>query len=223
MEKQFDLILTNRWKATLLVVVVLVLFLVGLAGAAALFKLAHWLGIGMALLLLAGLVFLPEIVARKFSAEYAVARFDDAGLTVEFGTPGSVRRIEFADMSSYHFDLNNDVHVQPSHGPALVIHLNPKIHPQGLGPLWNFRQHLDWAVADYQRRQPATQLISKRGFFVRPVATRWLLLGGALLAWQVGHIAYLPTASEGQWGMLVLTGLLWTGYALTWRHHRQEA
>ena len=223
MEKQFDLILTNRWKATLLIVGVLVLFLLGLAGAAALFDRAHWLGIGMALLLLAGLVFLPEIVARKFSTEHAVARFDDEGLTVDFGPHRPARRIEFADMASYHFDLNNDVHVQPRHGPALVLHLNPKIHPQGLGPLWELRQHLAWAVADYQRRQPAAQPIRRRGFFVRPAGTRGLLLGGVLLAWQAWQIRHLPTASEGQWGMLVLTGLLWTGYALTWRHHRQEA
>ncbi|WP_210521720.1 hypothetical protein [Hymenobacter terricola] len=62
-------------------------------------------------------------------------------------------------------------------GRALNLHLNYKLHPQGLRPLLEFQQHFQRAVADYQQGQqgqqgrPCQPLILELGFFSRPIAT----------------------------------------------------
>ncbi len=220
MQKQFNLILTNRWRTTLVVLATVVLFILGLFGAGLLFERWHWLGIGTALLVAGIIIFLPEILGRRFSTELVVVTIDDTGFTVQPELPSLPRRIAFADIDSYYFDLNNDFNVRPRHGAKLVLHLNAKIHPQGLAPLHAMGRHFEAAVAQYQQL-PTSQPIRRLSFFSRAVATFWLVVFAGLVAW-LGYRTKWPAASEGDWGVFILLGLSFAVYALQWYHARRE-
>lgn len=222
MQKQFNLILTNYWKSTLSAVASIGFFMLGLASDVLLINYFHLPGIGLVLfvLVLLGTVFLSEILARKFSVDSALVTIDDAGLSVQRGAASPPRRIAFADIDSYYFDLINDFHVQPRHGQKLKLHLNQRIHPQGLGPFMEMRQHFEYTVAKYQAL-PGVPPIRRLTFFSRPVGTFWLVACAGLVAW-LGWRAGQPQASEGDWGGFVLTGMGLVVYALLWHRARRK-
>lgn len=221
MEKQFNLTLTNRWKATGLALAFVAVTMLLLVGAATL--LAHWFwpGVLMGLAVIAGLVFLPEKIMRKLATDLAVVTIDEAGLTVQYAETAAPRRINFADVAAYYTDLNDDFNVRLHHGPKLTLHLNFKIHPQGWLPLLDMQRHFEAAVAEYHRQHPENLPIRKLSFFHRPLATVWLLAFAAFLSW-LGWRAWQPFASEGAWGGFLLAGLLFTIYALMWQHERRK-
>lgn len=219
MERQFNLTLTNRWKATGFVLATIIVFFVLVLLAA--WVLAHYLilgFVGMALAL-GGLIFMQEYVGRRVAFETAVATIDETGLTVCHNATGAVRHIRFADMASYSTD--DDFIVRPHVGDRLVLHHNFKMHPQGMEAKWAFRQHFQWAVADYQQRHPDQPPIRNLGFFSRPAATFWLAVFAAFVSW-LGWRAWQPFAGEGAWGGFLLAGLLFVIYALTWLHYRKQ-
>ncbi|MCI1189163.1 hypothetical protein MON38_17200 [Hymenobacter sp. DH14] len=221
MEKQFHLTLTNRWKATGLALAFVAATVLLLVGSATLLAHWFWLGVPMGLAVMAGLVFLPEIIMRKLATDFAVVTIDEAGLTVQYGERETSRRINFADIATYYTDLGDDFNVRLHHGPKLVLHLNHKIHPQGWMPLLAMQRHFEMAVAEYQRQRPENLPIRKLGFFNRPLATVWLVVFAVLVGW-LGWRAWQPFASEGAWGGFLLTGLLFTIYTLMWQHERRK-
>ncbi len=120
MEKQFNLILTNRWKAAGVVVGSIVLL--GLVAAVVIGTVGRYSpvvagvsGVG----LLVGWIFwfIPQ-AAHRFCAELAVAVLNEGGLTVHYQATGAVRHIGFADMASYSFAFNEDFTVRPRPQPA---------------------------------------------------------------------------------------------------------
>ena len=223
MERQFDVILTNRWKATGLVVSgtgLLVLVAAATIGTVERYSpvAAALLGIG----LLFGWIFwfIPR-AAQEFCTELATAILDEEGLTVHYPAKGTTRQIRFVDMASYSFPFNEGFTIRPYHGPSLNLHLNHRLHPQGLKPLGEFTQNFVRAVAGYQKRNPNQPLIPEIGFFSRPIATGILVLFAALLGWE-GWRTFQAVASKGEWGRLLFLGLLFSVYALAWRNHRKQ-
>jgi hypothetical protein len=192
-----------------------------LVGSAFLLERWFWLGVLMGLAVMAGLVFLPEIIMRRFATDLAVVTIDETSMTVQYGETAVPRRIQFADIATYYTDLNDDFNVQPRHGPKFTLHLNFKIHSQGWLPLQAMQRHFEAAVAEYQRQHPEHPPIRKLGFFNRSLATVWLVAFAALVSW-LGWRAWQPFASEGRWGGFLLTGLLFTIYALVWQHERRK-
>lgn len=221
MQRQFTLTLTKRWKAT--GVVVGGLALLGLVVAAV----ASTVGrcapvaslVGVIVLLFGWIFWLMPKAAQRFCAQLAVVTVDEEGLTVRYPATAAVRRIGFAAMASYSFAFGEDFTIRPQQGPALNLHLNHKLHPQGLEPLMEFDQYFQWAVADYQRRHPEQPPILRLGFFNHPLATVLLALFAYLLGW-LGWRLTKPAASEGEWGAFLLALLGVTLYALLWHHHR---
>lgn len=222
MPQQFDLILTNRWKSAVLILAIVVVSLPLMVGAIAVFSNYNRM-IGLLAILLAGatFVFLPERLAKRFSSQAAVAIIDDTGLIVQHESTDAVRRINFADMASYSTGINFDFTICPREGKRLKLHLNHKLHPQGLGPMLDMQQHFNWAVADYQRQHPDQPPIPNLGFFDRRGAVVLLVLFAGSIVW-LGWRAFQPFASEGVWGGFLFGGLLFTIYALVWQHHRSK-
>ncbi|UOQ96590.1 hypothetical protein MUN81_15240 [Hymenobacter sp. 5317J-9] len=218
-EKQFNLILTSRWRATLVAFAIVIAFVWLLVGALNVFSESKWLGSGSLIMVISGFVFLPEIIARKFSAKSAVVRIDAEGLSVHY-IPGISRRINFADMAYYYSDLNHDFNVQPHRGGKLILHLNAKLHPHGITPLAVMWQHFEKAVAIYQQQHPENSPIRKLGYFDRPLATFWLVIFAVILV-GFGWRAFQPFASEAAWGGFLLGCLGFSVYALLWRRHRK--
>ena len=108
MKRQFNLILTNRWKATGLVVCSV--GLLGLVAAATISTVERYSSVATALLcigLLFGWVFwfIPQ-AAQKFCTESATAILDEDGLTVYYPATGTTRQVRFVDMASYSFPFN---------------------------------------------------------------------------------------------------------------------
>lgn len=223
MNQQHSLTLTNPWKSTALVVGSL--GLLGLAVAADFGVVGPYsplaAGLGVAGLLFGWIFWFVPKMAPRYCAVAAEAVLDAEGLTVQYPTPAATRRIAFADMASYSVLRNEGLTVRPRQGDALKLHLNYKLHPQGLLPLLQFQQGFRAAVADYQRRNPTQPLIQELGFFRRPVATVVLGLSAALVGW-LGWRALRPFASEGAWGGFLLTSLLFAVYALLWWHYRSQ-
>lgn len=223
MEQQFTLTLTNRWKSTALVggsMALLLLAVAAVLGTVGRYSPAAAGVSGMGLL--AGWVFwfVPKVVARQ-CAEEAVAVLDAEGLAVHYPATGATRRIAFASMVSYSVLRNEGLVVRPRQAPALDLHLNHKLQPQGLLPLLQFQQGFRGAVADYQQRHPGQGRIRELGFFARPLAAAVLGLFGVLVGW-LGWRAVQPLATEGSWGGFLFVGLMFTVYALTWWHQRQQ-
>ena len=138
MEKQFNLTLTNRWKATVLVLGIVVVTLPMLVGILVVFERSKLLGSLLGVIGLAAFVILPERIAKYFGAEYATVVFNATGITVSYAATGEVRHLEFAEIVSYYAGLEFDFTIRPCRGRPLVFHLNRKLHPQGMGQLLAF-------------------------------------------------------------------------------------
>ena len=223
MERQFKLILTNRWKATGLVVGGI--GLLGLAAAAIVGTVERYSPVAAALLgigLLFGWVFwfIPQ-AAQKFCIELATAMLDEEGLTVHYPATETSRQVRFVDMASYNFPFNEGFTIRLRHGSVLNLHLNHRLQPRGMKPSGELKQHFVRAVASYQQRHPSQPLILEIGFFSRPIATVVLVLFAAMLGWE-GWQAFQAFASEGAWGRFLFLGLLFSIYALVWRNHRKQ-
>ena len=223
MKRQFNLILTNRWKAT--GVVVGGIGVLGIVAAAIVSTVDRYppmaaglLGVGLFI----GWVFwlIPQ-AAQKFCTELATAILDQEGLTVYYPATGTTRQVRFVDMASYSFPFNEGFTIRPHHGPSLNLRLNHRLHPQGLKPLGELTQHFLRAVASYQQRHPSQPLIPEIGFFSRPIAIVFLVLFAALLGWE-GWRVFQTSASEGTWVRFFFLGLLFSIYALVWRQHRKR-
>jgi hypothetical protein len=223
-QHQFTLTLTNRWKATGLVVGGIALL--GLVVAAVIGGLGRYSPAAAGLCsagLLAGWVFwLMPWAAQRYCAETAEAVLDEKGLTVAYPATGIVQHLAYADMASYSFAYNEDCTVRPHHGPALHLHLNHKLHPQGLGPLLAFQQQFQRAVASHQLRHPEQLPIRELGFLLRPVGTVLLVLFGAFVSWLGWRAWQQPMGSESTWGGFLLLALLFAIYALAWAHERRK-
>ena len=223
MQRQFNLMLTNRWKATGLVVSGI--GLLGLVVAATTSTVERYSPVAATLLIIGVLFgwvfwFIPR-AAQKFCSEAATAILDEEGLTVHYPATGTTRQVRFVDMASYRFPFNGGFAIRPHHGPALNLHLNHRLHPQGLKPLAEFTQHFVRAVASYQQRHPSQPHIPETGFFSRPIATIGLVLFAASLGWQGWQVCQ-TFASEGKWARFLFTGLLFIVYTLAWRRHRKQ-
>ena len=223
MAKQFNLTLTNRWKAAGLVVGGI--GLLGLVAAATIGTVERYSPVAAALfsigLLFSWIFWFIPRAAQKFCTELAAAILDEEGLTVHYPAKGTTRKVRFVDMASYSFPFNEGFTIRPHHGPALYLHLNHRLHPQGLKPLGELTQNFVRAVAGYQHRNPNQPFIPEIGFFSRPLATGVLVLFAALLGWE-GWRTFHAVASKGEWGRLLLLGLLFSVYALAWRNHRKQ-
>jgi hypothetical protein len=222
MPQQFDLILTNRWKSAVLVLAIAGTSIPLMVGALEVFfNYNHLLGVFAILLWGAAVVFLPERIAKRVSSQATTVIIDDSGITVQDGVTGAGRRIDFADMTSYSTGVNYDFTIRPRAGKYLQLHLNTKLHPQGLGPLLDMQQHFNWAVVDYQRQYPSQPVIPDLGFFGRWAAVFWLCFLAFLMVW-LGWRAFQPLADEGIWGGFLLSILGFALYTLLWWHHRTE-
>ena len=242
MEKQLNLILTNRWKATVLIVGIVVVTLLMLVGIITVFERSKLLGSLLGVIGVGAFALLPERVAKHFSAEHAIVAFDATGITVSYAASGDVRRLEFADVASYYAGLEFDFTIRPRRGEALVFHLNSKLHPRGMGPLVALQQHFDWAASRYNQTQlmappgempyhikhsgvvlplekPAAAPIRKLGFVSQPAGAFWFVVLAGLTVW-LGQRALQPNASEGAWGGFIFTGLVLGFYASIWWHER---
>ena len=244
MEKQLDLTLTNRWKATVLVLIIIGLTLPLLLGILTVFAHSKLWGSLLGVVGLAAFVLLPERMARYFSAEHATVAFDATGITVSYAANGKVRRLDFAEIVSYYSGLEFDFTINPRRGSPLMFHLNSKLHPQGMGPLVALRQHFDWAANHYNRAQlratpatmpqlagalpaafgpenPAAVPIRRLGFATQPAAAFWLVALAGLTVWM-GCRALQTNASEGTWGGFLFVGLGLIIYGAYWWHKRQN-
>ncbi|MBF9140997.1 hypothetical protein [Hymenobacter properus] len=221
MEQRFPLVLTNRWKATsfVLATIVVALATMGLIGfAAALYPLLGIVGLG---LWFAGLWVLPERLGKKVAYSLATATLDETGLTVCYETTGTVQHLAFADMVSYSTYFNSGLTIRPRRGRTLCLHLNSRLHPQGMGKMWALINAFESIVAAYQRQHPQQPQIANLGFLERPAGAFWLVVFATFVGW-LGWRAGQPLASEGTWGGFLFASLLLTIYALAWRHARMQ-
>lgn len=221
MKQRFCLVLTNRWKATgfVLATIVASLAVLGVVGFVAVhYPLPGIVGIG---LWFVAMWILPERLGKKVAYDLATATMDEEGLTICYDATGAVRRIEFANMVSYSTYYNTGLTVRQRQGRALSLHLNDKLHPQGRGKMWALVQAFENAVAVYQRQHPQQPQIPNLGFLERPAGAFWLAVFAAVVGW-LGWRAGQPLASEGTWGGFLFGGLLFTIYALAWRHARKQ-
>ena len=223
MKRQFNLVLTNRWRATGLVVGGI--GLLGLVAAAVIGTVERYSPVAAVLLgigLLFGWVFwfVPR-AARNFCTELATAIIDEDGLTVHYPATGTTRQVRFVDMASYSFPFNAGFTIRPQRDPAFHLHLNYRLHPQGLKPLGELTQYFVRAVASYQQRHPSQPIIPEVGFFSRPIATVLLIPFAALLGWE-GWLTFQTFTSEGTLGRFFFLGLLFAIYALVWWHNRKQ-
>ncbi|MDQ2794248.1 MAG: hypothetical protein M3Y12_09615 [Bacteroidota bacterium] len=124
-------------------------------------------------------------------------------------------------MVSYSFPFNEGFTRRLHHSPALKLHLNHRLHLQGLKPLNELTQHFVRAVASYQQRHPSQPIIPEIGFFSRPIATVVLVLFATLLGWE-GWRACQAIASKDALGRFFFLGLLFLIYILVWRRHRKQ-
>ncbi|MCC3152108.1 hypothetical protein Q3A66_09025 [Hymenobacter sp. BT770] len=222
MERQITLTLTNRWKATLLALGMVVVIFISMIGVALLVNRNLVLGAGGGVLFLIGLFILPEWLANRFSRESAVVIVDDAGLTVRPGVVGCEQRFNFVDLASYSIDSSSGVTLRPRAGRPLHLHFNYKLHPKGFGPMGQLQHHLELAVAQFQREHPNQPPIRNLGLLDQRRAIALLLGAAFLLAWRCWWLVRQPFVSEGQWGGLIVGGLLFTLYALVWWNRRRE-
>ena len=159
MKRQFNLILTNRWKATGLVVGgvgLLLLVAAAIIGTVERYSPAAAALLGIGLLVSWVFWFIPW-AALKFCTELVTATVDEDGLTVHYPATGTTRQVRFVDMASYSFPFNEGFTVRANHGPALNLHLNHRLHPQGLELLGELTQYFVRVVASYQQRHPSQQ------------------------------------------------------------------
>lgn len=223
MERQFNLILTNRWKATGLIVVICVVSISLLLCILGIFEHHPVVGIVLGIMWVIALAWLPTRIARRFGADSATVVFDEAGMTVSYATTGVVQRLNFIDVASFYEGLSYDFTVQPRQGKALVFHLNEKLHPQGVKRLTRMQRYFRQAIIEYQLRQPDRPPIRRLNFFDSSWATWWLLFFAAMLMWKGWGELQQPIGSESQWGKLALGSLVWGVYAMAWRHYRKRA
>ena len=222
MDQPFTLTLTDPWKSTALVVGSL-LALLGLAAALLELVGPAWPAVaGLSCLgLLGGWVFwfIPK-TAPRYCALPAMAVLDADGLTVHYPATETTRYLAFADLASFSVLRNEGLTVRPRQGPALRLHLNYKLHPEGLLPLLQLQEGFRRAVAGYRQRHPGLPPIRELGFLARPGGTVGLVVLAAFVGW-LGWRACRPLATEGAWGGFLLLGLLFGAYALAWGQARR--
>jgi hypothetical protein len=222
MKQQFYLTLTNRWKA--IGVMGGCIALLGIMAAAVMNTMGRYSPVAAAaidvVLLFGWVLWVMPQAAQRFCAESAVAILNEKGLKVQYMATGTVRRVDFVDMASYSLGFSNFT-IRTQAGPTLNMHLNSRLHPEGLSPMMEFEQCFHRAVASYQRRNPQQPPIQELGFFSRPMSTVILTLLAALAGWE-GWRTFRASNSEGAWGKFLFIGLLFAIYALVWHHHRKQ-